>query len=99
MIRIETDGSMQADNRCSFGWCLKLLRTQETIRDVTAICSGPVNGDTKANSSTREELFGIASSLFFLTLAIEFYQIDTDSEVRRLRLIESMAIHFGISQS
>ena len=67
----------------SFGCCLKLLRTQETIGDViVAICSGPVHGDTKTNSSTRAELFGIASSLLFLALTIKFYQIDTDSEVQ-----------------
>lgn len=66
----------------SIGCCLKLLRTQETIGDVIAICSGPVDGDTKTNSSTRAELFGIASSLLFLTLTIKFYQIDTDSEVQ-----------------
>ena len=66
----------------SFGCCLKLLRTQETIGDVIAICSGPVNGDIKANSSTSAELFGIASSLLFLTITIKAHKIDTQSEVQ-----------------
>jgi len=47
-----------------------------------AICSGPVDGDIKANSSTRAELFGIASSLLFLTITIKAHKIDTQSEVQ-----------------
>jgi hypothetical protein len=56
-----------------------LTRTGEKIRETIALCSGPVDGDKRANSSTRAELFGIASSLLFISSFIEFHKLDTTS--------------------
>jgi hypothetical protein len=55
-IHIATeDGSLRtAEGRSSFGCCLCLSRLQKiTTRETMVVCSGPVDGDKTANSSTR----------------------------------------------
>jgi len=55
--------------------------TRSLIPRQTAACSGPVDGDINQNSSTRAELFGIASALKFLLEFIKFHKTDTSSGV------------------
>ena len=43
-----------------------------------AVWSGPADKATNSNSSMRAELFGIASSLLFLTTFIAFHKIETN---------------------
>ena len=52
------------------------LEQKDTVHGV-----GPVDGETKGNSSTRAELFAIASSLIFFTELIKFHKLDTTSSL------------------
>ena len=73
------DGSMESDSWCSFGWCVQGKGDQNRIAPNIAMGSGPVVSDPCLNSSTRSELFGLASALQFLQKFLKFHYNDTES--------------------
>jgi Reverse transcriptase (RNA-dependent DNA polymerase) len=76
-----TDGSMQEDGRCAYGWTFQFSCTTKPTQTHAISCSGEVPGSTRANSSTRAELFGLASVMVFLATFIKFHSINTTSTV------------------
>lgn len=73
---LATDGSMESDSRCSFGLCLQSRGDKTRIAPLIAMGSGPVEGASQLNSSTRADLFGLASALQFLQEFTTFDKMD-----------------------
>jgi len=75
-LKIGTDGSLhQEKETSSFGWVL--LGNQQKLVEG----AGPVDGVPEYLSSTRAELFGIASPNEFLHHFMEFHDIESTSKV------------------
>ena len=73
------DGSLK-DMASSWAWSLLLKSGRNmSIPWETVSCSGPVDGEPEGNSSTRAELFAIASVLRFFTEFIKYHAVNTSS--------------------